>query len=72
MTDIVPEPISPPLAEIPAPGQGAAPEAPRRAWRLVKSPLLRISAAVAGLALGWGAFQAAATLRQIASTIKFG
>jgi hypothetical protein len=111
MTDIVPEPMSPPPAEIPAPGPGAAPEAPRRAWRLVKSSLLRVSFAVAGLALGWGAFlvtctlpaqagrpaehgaqayvhgpastpvitvttlgaaDAAATLRQIAGTIKFG
>lgn len=62
MTDIVPEPMSPPPAEIPAPGPGAAPEAPRRAWRLVKSSLLRVSFAVAGLALGWGAFQAANNL----------
>ena len=62
MTDIVPEPVSLPPAEIPAPELGAAPEAPRRAWRLVKSPLLRVAAAVAGLALGWGAFQVAENL----------
>jgi hypothetical protein len=62
MTDIVPQPISPPSAEIPALGPGAAPEEPRRAWWLAKSPLLRVSVAVAGLALGWGAFQAANNL----------
>jgi len=62
MTDIVPEPVSLPPAGIPAPELGAAPEVPRRAWRLVKSPLLRVAAAVAGLALGWGAFQVAESL----------
>jgi hypothetical protein len=41
MTDIVPEPISPPSAEIPAPDPGTAPEAPRRAWRLVTATAVK-------------------------------
>jgi hypothetical protein len=36
--------------------------APRRASWLRKHPLLRVAAVVAGLALGWGAFQAAHNL----------
>jgi hypothetical protein len=35
---------------------------PRRASRLRRKPLLRVAAAAAGLALGWGAFQAAHSL----------
>lgn len=58
MTDIRPEPTSAPLAGIAVPDPGTAPEAPRRASRLRRHPLVRVAAAVAGLALGWGAVQA--------------
>jgi hypothetical protein len=62
MADISPESAATPEAGIPAPEPGSAPEAPRRASRLRKHPLLRVAAAAAGLALGWGAFQAAHNL----------
>jgi len=62
MADISPESAATPEAGIPAPDPGSAPEAPRRASRLRKHPLLRVAAAAAGLALGWGAFQAAHNL----------
>jgi hypothetical protein len=58
MTDISPESPPAPSAGLAAP----APAAPRRASRLRKHPLLRVAAAVAGLALGWGAVQVAANL----------
>jgi hypothetical protein len=62
MTDI--SPGSPPAssAGIAAPDPGAAREAPRRASRWRRHPLLRVAAAVAGLALGWGAVQVATNL----------
>jgi len=58
MTDISPESPPAPSAGIAAPDPGTAPEAPRRS----RHPLVRVAAAVAGLALGWGAFQVAANL----------
>ena len=62
MTDI--NPVSPPAPEagLPAPDPGVAPGAPRQASRRRMNPLLRVVAAVAGLALGWGAFQVAQNL----------
>jgi hypothetical protein len=62
MTDISPESPPAPSAGIAAPDPGTAPGAPRRASRLRKHPLLRVAAAVAGLALGWGAVQATHSL----------
>lgn len=62
MTDISPEPPPAPSAGIAAPDPGTAPGAPRRASQLRKHPLVRAAAAVAGLALGWGAVQAAHNL----------
>jgi hypothetical protein len=62
MTDISPESPLAPSAGIAAPDPGATPEAPGRASWLRKHPLLRVAAAVAGLALGWGAFQVATNL----------
>src|SRR5438874_2374246 len=62
MTDISPGPASPHQVGIAAPDPGGAPEAPRRASQLGKHPPLRVAAAVAGLALGWGAFQVAQNL----------
>jgi hypothetical protein len=62
MTDISPGPAAPPPADIPAPDPGGASQVPRRASRLGKSPLVRVAAAVAGLALGWGAFHIAQNL----------
>jgi hypothetical protein len=62
MTDVSPEPAAPPKADIAAPNPGAGSRAPRRASQLRKHPLLRVIAAVAGLALGWGAFQVAHNL----------
>jgi len=62
MTDISPGSPSTPSAGIAAPDPGTAPEAPRRNSRLRKHPLLRVAAALAGLALGWGAFQVAHNL----------
>jgi hypothetical protein len=61
MTDISPE--SPPApSAIAEPEPGAAPQVPRRASRLRRHPLLRVAAAVAGLAVGWGAFHLAQNL----------
>src|SRR6516162_2048558 len=62
MTDISPESTATPEAGIPAPDPGGAPEAPRRASRPTRNPLLRVAAAVAGLALSWGTFQVAHNL----------
>ena len=62
MTDISPESTATPEAVIPAPDPGGAPEAPRRASRPTRNPLLRVAAAVAGLALSWGTFQVAHNL----------
>ena len=62
MTDISPESASTPPTDIAVPDQGDARKAPRRASRPVKNPLLRAAAAVAGLALGWGAFHIAQDL----------
>lgn len=62
MTDISPEPPPAPAAGLAAPDPGSAPGAPRRASRVRKHPLVRAAAAVAGLALGWGAVQAAHNL----------
>jgi hypothetical protein len=62
MTDISPESATTPEARVPAPDPSDAQEAPRRASRLRRNPLLRIAAAVAGIALGWGAFQVAHNL----------
>ena len=62
MTEISPEPAATPEAGIPAPDPCGAPEAPRRAFRPMRNPILRIAAAVAGLALGWGAVQVAHNL----------
>jgi hypothetical protein len=59
MTDISPE--SPPTPSVGG-DSGISPAAPRRVSRLRKHPLLQVAAAVAGLALGWGAFQAAHNL----------
>lgn len=62
MTDI--NPVSPPApeADLSAPDPGVAPGAPRHASRKRMNPLLRVVAAVAGLALGWGGFQVAQNL----------
>lgn len=62
MTDI--NPVSPPAPEagLPVPDPGVAPGAPRHASRKRMNPLLRVVAAVAGLALGWGTFQVAQNL----------
>jgi uncharacterized MAPEG superfamily protein len=62
MTDISPESPPAPPAGIAAPDPGTAPGSHRRASRLRRHPLVRVAAAVAGLALGWGAFQAATNL----------
>jgi hypothetical protein len=62
MTEISPESTSAPQAGIAAPDPGTAPEVPRRASQLRRHPLVRVTAAVAGLALGWGAFQVAHNL----------
>jgi len=62
MTDLNRGPASPSPAGIPAPDPGTPVEAPRRASRLRKHPLLRVAAAVAGVALGWGAFHVAHNL----------
>ena len=62
MTDISPESPPTPPAGFAAPDTGTAPEAPRRASRLRRHPLVRVAAAVAGIALGWGAFQLASNL----------
>jgi hypothetical protein len=62
MTDISTGPASPPPADIPAPDPGGASQVPRRASRQGKHPLVRVAAAVAGLALGWGAFHVAQNL----------
>jgi hypothetical protein len=62
MTDISPEPAPASPPDTAAPSPGGAPEAPRHASRPGKHPLLRVAAAIAGLALGWGAFQAAHNL----------
>jgi len=58
MTDISPESPPAPSAGVAAPDPGISPAAPRPVSRLRKHSLLRVAAAVAGLALGWGAFQA--------------
>lgn len=57
MTDTNPESATAETA-IPAPDPGA-PGTPRHASRRRRNPLLQAAAAVAGLALGWGAFQVA-------------
>jgi len=62
MTDVSPGPASPPPTDNPAPDPGGASEVPRRTSRLGKHPLVRVAAAVAGLALGWGAFHVAQNL----------
>jgi hypothetical protein len=62
MTDISPEPPPAPSAGIAAPDRGTAPGTHRRPSRLRKHPLVRVAAAVAGLALGWGAVHAAHNL----------
>jgi hypothetical protein len=62
MTDIRPESAPTPETGVPAPDPGDTKEAPRRASRLRRNPLVRIAAVVAGLALGWGAFQVAQNL----------
>jgi hypothetical protein len=62
MTDIGPASAATPETGIPVPDPGGAPEAPRRASRARRNPLLRAAAAVAGLALGWGAFHVAQNL----------
>jgi hypothetical protein len=62
MTYISPESPPAPSADLAASDPGGAPEAPRRASRLGRHPLLRVAAAVAGLALGWGAVQVATNL----------
>ena len=62
MADISPESPPAPSAGIAVPDSGISPAAHRPVSRLRKHPLLRVAAAVAGLALGWGAFQAAQNL----------
>ena len=62
MTDLSPDPAAPPQIGIPLPDPGGAQPPPRRATRLVRNPLLRVAGAVAGLALGWGAFHIAQNL----------
>jgi len=62
MTDIRPGSPATPEPGIPAPAPGGAHRAPRRASRPMRNPLLRVVAAAAGLALGWGAFQVAHNL----------
>ncbi|HEY2307918.1 MAG TPA: hypothetical protein VGI05_18765 [Streptosporangiaceae bacterium] len=76
MTDINPESAAPevgaapeagipalaPEAGIPALNSGTAPGAPRHASQKKRNPLLRVTAAVAAVALGWGAFQVAQNL----------
>jgi hypothetical protein len=62
MTDIRPEAAAPPEADVPAAGASDAQEAPSRARRLMRNPLLRIVAIAVGFALGWGAFQLAQNL----------
>jgi hypothetical protein len=59
MTDISPGLLPAPPAGLAAPDPGTAPGTHRRASRR-RHPLVRVAAAVAGLALGWGAFQVAA------------
>jgi hypothetical protein len=62
ITHISPESAATPKAGIPAADPGGAPQAPQRAARAMRHPLLRAPAAVAGFALGWGAVQAAHNL----------
>ena len=58
MADISREPAATPQADLPPPGQPGAHDPGRRASRAMRHPLVRVAAAVVGLALGWGAFQA--------------
>ena len=44
------------------PDPGDAPQAPRRASRLRRNPLVRVAAALMGAVLGWGAFHVATNL----------
>jgi hypothetical protein len=62
ITHISPESAATPKAGIPAADPGGAPQAPQRAARAMRHPLLCAPAAVAGFALGWGAVQAAHNL----------
>ena len=62
MTDISPESPPAPSTGIAALDPGTAPGSHRRASRLRRHPLVRVTAAMAGLALGWGAFHIAQNL----------
>jgi hypothetical protein len=62
MADISPEPESTPQANVSIPDPGDAPQAPRRASRLRRNPLVRVAAVLIGIALGWGVFRVADNL----------
>jgi len=62
MTDLSPDPAAPPPADIPVADPDEAQPPLWRASRARRNPLLRVAAAVTGLALGWGAFHVAQNL----------